>query len=195
MNIEIDFFAKNKQWAKKIRQQQPDFFKQLAIAQKPNYLWISCSDSRVPANMICDLLPGELFVHRNIANQVLQSDMNCLSVLQYAIDVLKINNIIIVGHYGCGGVAAAMNERGCSIVETWIHGIAEVIDKQAIHARDDLTDQQKLNLACEQNVLQQVQNVKQTSIINNAVEQGRRIKIYGWIYNLEDGLLNELVQA
>ncbi|MGH1541958.1 MAG: carbonic anhydrase [Arenicella sp.] len=195
MSVSIDFFARNKAWAKKMKQEQPELFEKLAAAQNPDYLWISCSDSRVPVNMMFDLLPGELFVHRNIANQVIESDMNFLSALQYSVDVLQVKNIIVVGHYGCGGVAAAMNPRGSSIVDNWVHGIADLIDDRQIQSRSDLTDTEKFDLACEENVLKQVNNLKKTSVVAQALDRGRELNIYGWIYNISDGLLKELIKA
>jgi len=194
MNVSIDFFARNKAWAKKIKQKQPDFFKQLATAQKPNYLWVGCCDSRVPVNAMFDLLPGELFVYRNIANQALESDLSFVSALQYSVDVLKIKNIVVAGHYECGGVKASMSCRGCSAVDNWVNGIAELVEEQQILNRDDLTDQEKFDLACEQNVLKQVKNLKKNPVVTRALNRGDELNIYGWIYDVRDGLLKDVIE-
>jgi carbonic anhydrase len=185
-----DLFLKNKQWADQIEQEQPGFFKQLSEQQAPEYLWIGCSDSRVPANEIVGLLPGELFVHRNVANLVLHSDMNCLSVLQYAIDVLQVKHIMVVGHYGCGGIKAAMNKQRVGFVDNWLRHVKDVY---AIHRLeiDEIADE-RLNRLCELNVVEQVRNLCHTSFVQEAWERGQPLSIHGWVYSLRNGRVKDL---
>ncbi|MDX3774831.1 carbonate dehydratase [Chromatiaceae bacterium AAb-1] len=187
-----DLFLKNKQWADQIEQEQPGFFKQLSEQQAPEYLWIGCSDSRVPANEIVGLLPGELFVHRNVANLVLHSDMNCLSVLQYAIDVLQVKHIMVVGHYGCGGIKAAMNKQRVGFVDNWLRHVKDVY---AIHRLeiDEIADEdERLNRLCELNVVEQVRNLCHTSFVQEAWERGQPLSIHGWVYSLRNGRVKDL---
>lgn len=185
-------FANNRAWAERVEQEAPGFFKQLSEQQAPEYLWIGCSDSRVPANEIVGLLPGELFVHRNVANLVLHSDINCLSVLQYAIDILKIKHIIVCGHYGCGGVAAAMNKQRIGFVDNWLRNIKDVY---ALH-RDELDsfadDGERVNRLCELNVMEQVRNVCHTSFVQDAWERGQPLTVHGWVYSLRNGHIKDL---
>lgn len=185
-------FENNKAWADRIEVEAPGFFKKLSEQQAPEYLWIGCSDSRVPANDIVGLLPGELFVHRNVANMVLHSDINCLSVLQYAIDVLKVKHIIVVGHYGCGGIAAAMMKQRIGFIDNWLRNIKDVY---ALH-RDELEaiaeESDRVNRLCELNVMEQVRNVCHTSFVQEAWERGQEITVHGWVYSLRNGRVKDL---
>ena len=185
-------FNSNVAWADRIRAQHPDFFEQLAKQQNPEYLWIGCSDSRVPANEIVGLMPGEVFVHRNFANVVVHTDLNCLSVIQFAVDVLKVQHIMVVGHYGCGGVRAALFDQRVGLADNWLHHVHDVRDKHAeALAAIGLTDG-RLDRLCELNVIEQVANVCQTTIVRDAWESGQELAIHGWIYGLKDGLLRDL---
>jgi len=185
-------FKNNRLWASEITRVNPDFFRNLKNQQTPEYLWIGCSDSRVPANDIVGLLPGELFVHRNIANLVIHTDMNCLAVLQYAVELLKVKHIIVCGHYGCGGVKAAMEDQPHGLVDNWLRNIRDTWRRN----RDELEmipDQSgKANRLCELNVCDQVINVGNTTIIQDAWRRGQQTTIHGWIYDLADGLLKDL---
>jgi carbonic anhydrase len=185
-------FENNAAWARRVREQDPQFFDRLAHQQSPQYLWIGCSDSRVPANEIIDLAPGEVFVHRNIANQVIHTDFNCLSVLQFAVDVLKIRHIIVCGHYRCSGVRAALDNTRHGLVDNWLRHIQDVRDK---HARElgkiDNGDARAARL-CELNVIEQVTNVARTDCVMNAWSRGAELDVHGWIYDVTDGLLHDL---
>ena len=176
----------NARWADAITQRDPDFFAKLARQQTPEYLWIGCSDARVPANEIVGMLPGDLFVHRNVANVVLHTDLNCLSVIQYAVDVLKVKHILVTGHYGCGGVRAAMQDRQLGLIDGWLRSIRDLYyDK-----RDDLAPlegEAKVDRMCELNVIQQVANVGHTSIVQNAWHRGQSLSVHGCIYGIKDG--------
>lgn len=182
----------NRKWAAGIKESDPDFFAKLSRQQKPQYLWIGCSDSRVPSNQIVDLLPGEIFVHRNIANLVVHSDLNCLSVIQYAVEVLKVKHIIVCGHYGCGGVQAALARRSYGLIDTWLRHIKDVYrhHQQILDAIAD--EHEKLNKLCELNVIEQVANVCHTSIVQKAWNSGQELTVHGWIYAIADGLLKDL---
>ncbi len=183
---------RNRRWSVNTRTADPTFFQKLAAQQEPDYLWIGCADSRVPANEIVDLLPGELFVHRNVANLVVHSDLNCLSVLQYAVDVLKVEHIIVCGHYGCGGVRAAMRNDRYGLVDNWLR---HVQDLHRAHAADLAAIGDPLareNRLCELNVISQVGNVCATTIVQDAWLRGQPLSVYGWIYHLDDGLVNDL---
>jgi carbonic anhydrase len=184
-------FANNRQWAADRSRTDPDFFSRLVAQQAPAYLWIGCSDSRVPANEIVNLPPGELFVHRNVANVVVHTDLNCLSVLQYAVDVLRVNDIIVCGHYGCGGVRAALENAKLGLIDNWLRHVQDVRQKHTTqldvipaHAREDRM--------CELNVLEQALNVSETTIVQDAWERGQALTIHAWIYRLDDGLLRDL---
>ena len=185
-------FNRNIAWAERIRAQHPDFFEQLAKQQNPEYLWIGCSDSRVPANEIVGLMPGEVFVHRNIANVVVHTDLNCLSVIQFAVDVLKVQHIMVVGHYGCGGVRAALFDQRVGLADNWLHHIHDVRDKHADALAAIGLSEGRLDRLCELNVIEQVANVCQTTIVRDAWESGQELAIHGWIYGLKDGLLRDL---
>ncbi|MFB0948979.1 MAG: carbonate dehydratase [Burkholderiaceae bacterium] len=184
-------FTNNRQWAQKTTQNEPYFFSKLAEQQSPEYLWIGCADSRVPANELIGLQPGEVFVHRNIANIIVPSDLNCLSVLQYAVDVLKVKHVIICGHYGCGGVAAAFHNRRVGLVDNWLRHIHDT--KAKYHALLSTTDEKaNLDRLCELNVIDQVFSAAQTTIIQDAWQRGQSVTIHGWVYDLHDGLLHSL---
>jgi carbonic anhydrase len=185
-------FKNNRQWASKITEVNPDFFHDLKKQQSPEYLWIGCSDSRVPANEIVGLLPGELFVHRNIANLVIHTDMNCLSVLQYAVDILKIKHVIVCGHYGCGGVKAAMESQSHGLVDNWLRHVRDTWCRNQAEIEAIPNESERNNRLCELNVLDQVINVGMTTIIQDAWRRGQKIAIHGWIYDLADGLLKDL---
>jgi carbonic anhydrase len=182
----------NRVWADGIRAKEPDFFKKLAEQQSPEYLWIGCSDSRVPANELLGLLPGELFVHRNIANVVVHSDLNCLSVLQFAIDVLRVKHIIICGHYGCSGVHAALTRRRIGLADNWLRHVQDVHQKHERYLGEVLPMKDRLDRLCELNVIEQVVNLCQTTIVQDAWDRGQTLTVHGWVYGLQDGLLSEL---
>lgn len=185
-------FDNNREWAERIREEQPDFFEQLSKKQSPEYLWIGCSDSRVPASTILNLPPGGIFVHRNIANVVVETDINCLSVIQYAVEVLKVKHIIVCGHYDCGGVNAAMtsNTHGC--ISDWLDHIREIYRKYRDEL-DAISDSAKRKeRLCELNVIEQVANVCSTSTVSNAWKSRQDLHVHGWIYRLTDGLLHDL---
>jgi carbonic anhydrase len=185
-------FASNQAWARRIREQDPDFFRKLSEQQSPSYLWIGCSDSRVPANEIVGLLPGELFVHRNIANLVVHTDLNCLSVMQFAVDLLKVRHIIVCGHYGCSGVGAALRRDRLGLADNWLRHVQDVRQKheQTLAKTDGHTE--AANRLCELNVIEQVANVCQTTIACDAWTRGQELTVHGWIYGLQDGRLRDL---
>jgi carbonic anhydrase len=184
-----NLIANNRQWAESIVRADPDFFKRLAAQQAPKYLWIGCSDSRVPANQIIGLPPGEVFVHRNVANLVVHTDLNCLSVLQYAVEVLRVEHVIVCGHYGCGGIAAACQRASLGLIDNWLRHIQDVADRhQAVLAGDmDAADR-----LCELNVLEQAHNVCRTTIVQDAWKRNQPLTINAWIYRLTNGLLQDL---
>ncbi len=186
-----DLIEKNRSWSETTRKEKPDFFLKLSEQQTPEYLWIGCADSRVPANQIVDLLPGELFVHRNVANVVVHSDLNCLSVIQFAVEVLKVKHIMVVGHYGCGGVKAALEDTRLGLIESWLRHIKDVRDKH--HTLIELfKEQDRVDLLCELNVLEQVIHVCQTTPVRDAWENGQELSVHGWVYGLSNGLINDL---
>lgn len=185
-------FANNRRWAAEIKEKDPDFFATLARQQAPKYLWIGCSDSRVPANDIVGLLPGELFVHRNVANLVVHSDLNCLCVLQYAIDVLKVAHIMVCGHYGCGGVAHAMANAELGLIDNWLRNIKDIYQDHRASLDAIVDPAQRVNRLCELNVAQQVANVCHTTIVQNAWRHGHALSVHGFIYDIRDGLLRDL---
>ena len=186
-----ELFASNSAWAARISERDPEFFLKLSAQQSPRYLWIGCADSRVPANEIVDLLPGELFVHRNIANLVVHTDLNCLSVIQFAVDVLKVEHIIVCGHFGCSGVRAALRGDRLGLSDNWLRHV------QDVHARhrDFLSSgsgDDEVNRLCELNVIEQVVNVCRTTVVQEAWERGQPLEVHGWVYGLKDGLLKDL---
>lgn len=184
-------FDKNLAWATKIQKKHPDFFTQLSEQQEPDYLWIGCADSRVPANQIIDLPPGEVFVHRNIANMVVHTDLNCLSVMQYAVDVLQVKHIIVCGHYGCGGIKAAMETEEHGLIDNWLRHIKDV-SRFNQDALDGLSEDEKFDRLCELNVIEQVNNVCNSTIVQNAWKRGASLSIHGWIYSIKNGILKDL---
>jgi len=185
-------FDRNRAWAAAIWEKDPGFFSSLAAQQSPEYLWIGCSDSRVPANQIMDLPPGEVFVHRNIANVVVHTDLNCLSVIHFAVEVLKVKHIIVCGHYGCGGVAASMEDRDHGLIDNWLLHIRDV-DRLHAHRLEGLDAHARLDKLCELNVREQVTNVCNTPVVQKAWKDGRDLFVHGWIYNINNGLLKDLV--
>ncbi len=185
-------FKNNKAWAGRIRQINPEFFVKLSRQQSPEYLWIGCSDSRVPANEIVDLLPGELFVHRNVANLVVHTDLNCLSVMQFAVDILKVRHIIVCGHYGCSGVMAVLRRQRLGLSDNWLRHVEDVREKHAASLAHKGNDTVAGNRLCELNVIEQAVNVCQTTIARDAWERGQELTVHGWIYGLQDGLLRDL---
>ncbi len=195
-SITIDqLLQNNARWAERIKTASPDFFAQLARQQAPEYLWIGCSDSRVPANDIVGLLPGELFVHRNVANLVVHTDLNCLSVIQYAVDVLKVKHIIVCGHYGCGGIKAAIDKKRHGLIENWLRHIEDVYTKHEQEFDRQMNEEQRADRLCELNVLEQANNVCRSTIVRDARERGHDLTVHGWIYRLDDGILSVLAHA
>ena len=187
-----NLFTNNRAWAAKMTRQDPEFFSRLSSQQAPEYLWIGCADSRVPANEIVGLLPGELLVHRNVANVVVHADLNCLSVLQFAVEVLNVEHIIVCGHYGCGGVRAALRDDRLGLVDNWLRHVQDVMLKHRT-ALDKLRgEDEKHDRLCELNVIEQVANVSQTTVVRDAWARGQKLAVHGWIYALNDGLLRDL---
>jgi carbonic anhydrase len=184
-------FENNRKWAADITAAHPDFFNRLAAQQAPEYLWIGCSDSRVPANEIVNLLPGELFVHRNVANLVVHTDLNCLSVLQFAVDVLKVKHVIVCGHYGCGGVRAALDGAKLGLIDNWLRHVQDVARVEAA-ALDGLAGEARIDRLCELNVLAQARHVCETTIVQDAWDRGQTLSVHAWIYGLQDGRLRDL---
>jgi carbonic anhydrase len=182
----------NRAWAESVKTSDPDFFHRLAAQQSPEYLWIGCSDSRVPANQIVGLLPGEVFVHRNVANMVVHTDFNCLTVLQYAVEVLKVKHIIVVGHYGCGGVRAAYEKRELGLIDNWLRNIKDVQYRHRAQIDKIPDEEQRVDRLCELNVMAQAHNVVHTTIVQNAWYRGQALAVHGWVYSLKDGLLRDL---
>lgn len=182
---------KNVAWSERTKQADPEFFDKLSKQQSPEYLWIGCSDSRVPANQIVDLLPGDIFVHRNVANLVVHTDFNCLSVLQYAVDVLKVKHIIVCGHYGCGGVEAALGDQQLGLIDNWLGHIKDTISKHKVKL-EALPSAQRSAKLCEINVLEQAENVRRNSIVRDAIKRGQELQIHSWIYSLKNGRITDL---
>ena len=186
-----ELFANNRRWAAEMVEREPAFFANLTAQQAPAYLWIGCSDSRVPANEIVDLLPGELFVHRNVANLVVHTDLNCLSVMQFAVDILKVRHIIVCGHYGCSGVGAALRGERIGLSDNWLRHVQDVRQKHE-EKLSSVGEQRAGDRLCELNVIEQVANVCQTTIARDAWERGQPLTVHGWVYGLKDGLLRDL---
>jgi carbonic anhydrase len=184
--------ARNRAWAQETTREDPAFFERLARQQAPEYLWIGCSDSRVPANQIVGLLPGELFVHRNVANVVVHTDLNCLSVLQYAVDVLRVRHVIVCGHYGCGGVQAAYRRDSLGLIDNWLRHVQDVADKHAAPLAALPGDAARLDRLCELNAVEQALNVCRTTIVRDAWTRGQPLAVHAWIYGIQDGLLRDL---
>ncbi|MEX2474356.1 carbonate dehydratase [Marinobacter sp.] len=183
---------KNKSWADGIKAQDPQFFDRLSNQQAPEYLWIGCADSRVPANQIVDLMPGELFVHRNVANVVVHTDFNCLSVLQFAIDVLKVKHVLVVGHYGCGGVRAAMLNQGFGLISNWLRHVQDVRDKYQSVLDGLDSEEDRIDRLCELNVVEQVGHVCQNTIVQEAWHRGQPLTVHGFVYDVADGILRDM---
>jgi carbonic anhydrase len=182
----------NRAWAEGIKASDPEFFQSLAKQQSPRYLWIGCSDSRVPANQLIGMMPGEMFVHRNVANVVDHTDFNCLSVMQYAVDVLEVEHIIVCGHNGCGGVKAAMQNLQLGLIDNWLRHVQDVLHEHEELLANISDEDERINRLCELNVIEQVLNVGRTTIVQSAWQRGQEIAVHGWIYGLEDGLLRDL---
>jgi carbonic anhydrase len=192
MNDLKELLQNNRIWAEGIKAHDPEFFQKLAQQQQPRYLWIGCSDSRVPSTQLVNLPPGEMFVHRNVANVVVHTDVNCLSAMQFAVDALKVDHIIVCGHYGCGGVQAAMQNLQLGLIDNWLRHVQDVMhDHHAVLAKIN-NDELRLNRLCELNVIEQVLNVSRTTIVQNAWDRGQELAVHGWIYGIEDGLLRDL---
>ena len=187
-----DLIKQNRDWSEAMRTEDPEFFSRLMGQQSPEYLWIGCADSRVPANEIVNLLPGELFVHRNVANVVVHTDLNCLSVLQYAVEVLKVKHIIVCGHYGCGGVRAAMLNLKLGLINNWLRHVQDVGQKYDAHLAKMIAEDLRADRLCELNVIEQVVNVCQTTVVEGAWEGGQDVTVHGWIYRLSDGRVRDL---
>jgi len=192
MNEPQDLLAKNRAWAEEIKARDPEFFNILAQQQNPRYLWIGCSDSRVPATQLVGLHAGDMFVHRNVANVVVHTDFNCLSVLQFAIDVLNVNHVIVCGHYGCGGVKAALENLQLGLIDNWLRHVQDVMHNHHAILRAIADDAKRVDKLCELNVIEQVMNVSRTTIVQNAWARGQELAVHGWIYGIGDGLLRDL---
>ncbi len=192
MNPLDPLLDQNRDWAARVRDADPTFFENLSAQQAPQYLWIGCADSRVPANQILGLAPGEIFVHRNVANVVVHSDLNCLSVLQFAVDVLKVRHVIVCGHYGCGGVRAALGGARLGLIDNWLRHVQDVRHKHAAEIDAIADPDAQLSRMCELNVAEQVLNVSQTTVVQDAWARGQELAVHGWIYSLADGLLRDL---
>lgn len=192
MKVLPALFDNNRNWASRISQANPNFFSRLAAQQTPEFLWIGCADSRVPANEITGLLPGELFVHRNVANLVVHTDLNCLSVLQFAVETLRIRHIIVCGHYGCGGVKAAMDDTPHGLIDNWLRPIRDLYRRRAAEIMQVDSLEKRVDRLCELNVIEQVKNVANTTIVQDAWRRNQPLSIHGWIYAISDGLLQDL---
>lgn len=188
-------FTQNAEWAERIKSEDPEFFTKLSEQQTPEYLWIGCSDSRVPANQIVDLMPGDVFVHRNVANLVVHTDLNCLSVMQFAVEVLKVKHIMVTGHYGCGGVKASMQNQQVGIVDYWIRNIRDVYYNHQDELEAIKDEEKRLERLCELNVIQQVANVSHTNIVQNAWARGQELTLHGWCYSIKDGIIRNLMKS
>ena len=192
MRVLSRLFANNRAWAGEMARREPDFFARLAAQQAPEYRWIGCSDSRVPANQIVGLLPGEMFVHRNVANVVVHTDLNCLSALQFAVEVLRVRHVIVCGHYGCGGVLAALRDDHLGLVDNWLRHVQDVRSKHRVQLARLPGEKQQHDRLCELNVIEQVANVCHTTVVRDAWARGQELAVHGWIYGLRDGLLRDL---
>jgi carbonic anhydrase len=192
MRLLAHLFANNRTWAAAMTRQDPEFFRRLALQQAPQYLWIGCSDSRVPANQIVGLMPGEMFVHRNVANVVVHTDLNCLSTIQFAVEVLCVHHIVVCGHYGCGGVLAALRGDKLGLADNWLQHVRDVRLRHEQYLATLPSDKERHERLCELNVLEQVRNVGQTTIVRDAWQRGQELAVHGWIYDIRDGLLRDL---
>ncbi len=185
-------FENNREWAESVKKENPDYFNDLSAQQTPEYLWIGCSDSRIAANQIVGMEPGTIFVHRNIANVVVHTDLNCLSVMQYAVDVLKVRHIMVVGHYGCGGVLASLGNADNGLIDNWLEHIRDVKRKYHVELSSAETDEEKAERLVEYNVVEQVEHVCQTTVVRNAWKRGQELSVHGWVYDLRDGIVKDL---
>jgi carbonic anhydrase len=192
MKILKHLFNNNQEWSERIKAEDPTFFEKLALQQAPEYLWIGCSDSRVPANQLTGLLPGDVFVHRNVANLVMHTDFNCLSVVQYAVEVLKVKHIIICGHYGCGGVKAAMGDVELGLIDNWLCSLKDLYHRYRKDLLGVESEQAREDAFCELNVVEQVANLCRTTIVQHAWQRGQELSIHGWVYGIKDGRLHDL---
>ncbi len=192
MTALAQLFENNRRWARAMTEAQPDFFIGLTNQQAPKYLWIGCSDSRVPANQIVGLPPGELFVHRNVANLVIHTDLNCLSVLQYAVDVLHVEHVIVTGHYGCGGIAAAWRDSSSGLIDNWLRHVQDLRDRHRDTLRRLRSDEIAIDRLCELNALEQALNVCRTTVVEDAWRRGQELAVHAWVYRVSDGLLRDL---
>ena len=192
MRILKQLFDQNKKWAEKVKDVDPDFFRQLAVQQNPEYLWIGCADSRVPANQIVDMPPGSIFVHRNVANIVSHTDLNCLSVIQFGVEVLKIKHIIVCGHYGCGGIRAAWEDKENGLIDNWLSNIKDIHRFHRTEIDGLQREEDKVNRLCELSVIEQVINVSRTTVVQKAWASKQDLAVHGWIYSIEDGILKDL---
>lgn len=192
MRVLSDLFTNNRAWAAAMTREDPDFFSRLSIQQTPQYLWIGCSDSRAPASQIVGLLPGEMFVHRNVANVVVHTDLNCLSAVQFAVESLRVGHIIVCGHYGCGGVLAALRDDKLGLIDNWLRHVQNVRWKYQAQIDALETEAQRHSRLCELNIIEQVMNVSQTTIVRDAWARGQALSVHGWIYDIRDGLLRDL---
>lgn len=192
MRTLTQLFENNRSWAAEVTRQDPDFFRRLATQQSPLYLWIGCSDSRVPANQIVGLAPGQMFVHRNVANVVAHTDLNCLSAIQFAVEMLRIEHIIVCGHYHCGGILAALQDNKLGLIDNWLRHVQDVRTRHRAELDALETEEQQHDRLCELNVIEQVTNVSQTTVVRDAWSRGHALAVHGWIYDLADGLLRDL---
>ena len=192
MKLLQHLFDNNKKWASSVEKDNPGFFRKLSEQQAPEYLWIGCSDSRVPANEIVGLMPGDVFVHRNIANVVVYSDLNCLSVLQYAVEILKVKHIIVCGHYGCCGIKAAMSNEKQGLIDNWLRTIKDTYRNNEEKIRTFASEDERVSLLCELNVVEQVKSVVHTTIVQGAWDRGQELAVHGWVYSIADGLIRDL---
>jgi len=192
MRVLSHLFTNNRTWAAETSRQDPDFFRRLSNQQEPEYLWIGCADSRVPANQIVGLMPGEMFVHRNVANLVVHTDLNCLSAIQFAVEVLHVRHIIVCGHYRCGGVLAALRDDKLGLIDNWLRHVQDVARKHQTQLDALKSEEQRHHRLCELNVIEQVVNVSQTTVVRDAWARGQSLAVHGWIYDLRDGLLRDL---
>jgi len=191
MRVLNHLFENNRVWAAEMTRQDPEFFARLATQQAPEYLWIGCSDSRVPANQIVGLLPGEMFVHRNVANVVVHTDLNCLSAIQFAVEVLKVRHIIVCGHYRCGGVLAALRDEKLGLIDNWLRHVQDVRWKHEAQIDGLATEAERHDRLCELNVFEQVVNASQTTVVRDAWARGQELSVHGWVYDITDGLLRD----
>ena len=192
MRVLNQLFENNREWAAEMTSREPDFFSRLSRQQAPEYLWIGCSDSRVPANQIVGLVPGEMFVHRNVANMVVHTDLNCLSAIQFAVEVLRVKHIIVCGHYGCGGVLSALRDEKLGLIDNWLRHVQDVGAKHQTQLARLPDEPHRHDRLCELNVIEQVVNVSQTTVVREAWARGQSLAVHGWIYKLDDGLLRDL---